>query len=312
MKAQVFLMAFFCLALVVAAAQKTSAQLQPVTTCGQTLAAAGEYVLMNDLNCSAPTGDITGVEISASNVVFHLAGHTISSSICDLSRNVNGIFAFGGLTNVRIDGGNVSGFNDGIVLSSSISIVKGVKVTGACAFGFAVQGANNRIEKNTASGNGDGVLLLSTTGTIVRANDLSGNLRNGLGISGENTTDNIVEDNIINSNGATEGFGVAIFNGSNNLVRDNAVNHNHNGIFLGSPNNRVRENTVNGSTDVGISVTTFGNPSIVRLNTVLGSGNRDMSDDNAGCGGNTWRNNTFVSDFVNNIPNGGMNVGCLR
>lgn len=311
MKAR-FLLMVIGLALVFAATQKTQAQLVPVTSCEQTLSAAGEYVLMNNLNCAAPTGDITGVRITASNVVFHLAGRTISSPVCDQNRNVTGIFVVGGITNVKIDGGNVSGFNDGVLLSSSNSSVKGVKVTGACFSGIGVQGINNRIEKNTATGNGDGVLLLSTIGAIVRCNNLSGNLRDGVALSGDNTTENLIEDNIINNNGSVGGYGVVIINGSNNIVRDNAVNHNSNGIFIDSPNNRVRENTVNGSTDVGISVSLLGSPSIVRLNTVLGSGNTDMTDESLGCGGNTWRNNTFITDLVNGVSNSGPNVGCLR
>jgi len=311
MKARYLLMVIG-LVLAFATSQKIQAQLIPVTSCEQTLSAAGEYVLMNDIDCSAATGDITGVRITASNVIFHLAGHTISSTVCDQTRNVTGIFVVGGITNVKVDGGNVSGFNDGVLLSSSNSSVKGVKVTGACFSGIGVQGINNRIEKNTATGNGDGVLLLSTISAIVRSNNLSGNLRDGVALSGDNTTDNLIEDNIINNNGSVGGYGVAIINGSNNTVRDNAVNHNSNGIFIDSPNNRVRENTVNGSSDVGIAVSLLGSPSTVRLNTVLGSGNADMTDESLGCGGNTWRNNTFITDLVNGISNGGPNAGCLR
>jgi parallel beta-helix repeat protein len=300
-------------------AASQSAQAQPihVTTCGQTLSVAGEYMLMNDLNCTAATGDFDGVRITASNVTFHLAGHTISNPDCDQSRNITGIFVVGGITNVKIDGGNVSGFNDGVVLSSSNSSVKGMKVTGACLSGIHVQGVNNRVEKNSATGNGDGVSLLSTKNATVRCNYLSGNTRNGVTVSGTGTTNNfleanIIEDNIINNNGSVGGFGVAVINGSYNIVRDNAVNHNRNGIFIDTPNNRVRDNTVNGSTDVGISVGSFGTTNTVRRNTVLGSGNTDMTDDNAGCDANTWRNNTFMTDLVAGVSDGGPNTGCIQ
>lgn len=299
----------FGLVLVFATSQTAQAQLNPVTTCGQPLDAAGEYVLMNDLNCTSATGDVIGVQITASNVTFHLAGHTISSPVCDLNRNITGIFVVGGITNVKIDGGNVSGFNDGIQLSASNSSVKGMTVTGACASGIGVQGANNRIEKNTATGNGDGVLLLSTTAAIVRANNLSDNTRAGVVVSGDNTMDNLIEDNIINGN---DNYGVAVFNGSNTIIRDNAANHNQNGIFIDSANSRVRDNIVSGSANVGINVTTNGSPSVVRFNTVFGSGVTDMVDNSAGCGGNIWRNNSFMTDLVNGIPNGGPNVPCLR
>lgn len=311
------LLMIFGLVLVFSASQKTQAQLIPVTTCGQNLSAAGEYVLMNDLNCIAPTGDFDGVRITASNVVFHLAGRTISSPVCDQSRNITGIFVIGGITNVQVDGGNVSGFNDGIVLSSSNSSVNGMQVSGACQSGIGVQSTNNRLEKNTVTGNGDGVSLVSTRNTIVRCNYFSNNTRNGVTVSGTGTTSNfgdanIIEDNIINNNGSVGGYGVAIFNGSYNIVRDNAVNHNLNGILINTPNNLVRKNTVNGSSDVGISIGSFGTPSVVRGNTVLGSGNTDMTDDSAGCGANTWRNNTFRTDLVVGVTDGGMNFGCIR
>ena len=284
-----------------------SAQAQThVTTCGQTLDMAGEYVLMNDLNCTA-TGDFDGVRITASNVTFHLAGHTISSPVCDLSRNITGIFVVGGITNVRIDGGNVSGFNDGIQLSASNSTVKGMKVSGACASGIGVQGANNRVEKNTASGNVDGVLLVNAVNSFVRCNYLSGNTR-GATLSGS-TTSSVVEDNIISDNDA---FGVAVVSGSGNIVRDNAVNDNQNGIYINSANNRVLDNIVSRSSDVGISVTNSGSPSIMRRNTVYRSGNVDMTDDSANCGGNIWRNNDFVTDLVAGVSDGGPGAGCIR
>lgn len=293
------------LALVIISSQKSQAQTQ-VTTCGQILSSAGEYVLMNDLNCTAATGDIVGVQITASNVTFHLAGYTISSPVCDQSRNITGIFAIGGIVKVRVDGGNVSGFNDGVQLSASNSVVKGIQVSGACASGIGVQGASNRVEKNTLTGNVDGVLLVNAVGSFVRSNYLSGNTR-GATISGS-STGNVVEDNIISGNNS---FGVSVFNGSGNIVRDNAVNDNQNGIFIDSPNNRVLDNILSRSFDVGISIGTNGSPSIVRRNTVYRSGNADMTDDSAGCGGNIWRNDSFETDLVAGIPDGGPGVGCI-
>jgi parallel beta-helix repeat protein len=312
-----YLLMVFGLTLAFAALQTAQAQLIPVTNCGQTLDAPGEYVLMNDLSCEQASGDFDGVRITASNVTFHLAGHTISSSVCDPSRNVTGIFVVGGITNVKIDGGNVSGFNDGIVLSASNSSVTGVKVTGACQSGIHVQGTNNLVENNTATDNGDGISLISTKRTIVHCNNLSDNLRTGVVVSGTGRAEgffeaNIIEDNILCNNGFAGGFGVAIFNGSYNIIRDNAVNHDLNGIFIDTPNNRVRNNTVNGSLDVGIAIGSSGSPSVVRYNTVLGSGKTDMSDDSGGCGANIWRDNTFMTDLVNGVPDGGMGSGCIK
>jgi len=82
-----------------------------VTACGQTLNAPGEYVLAGDLDCSGTTNN--GVTITASNVVFHLAGYTIKGSC---TSGDGGIVVNPGVSGVQIDGGTVSGFNDGIVL----------------------------------------------------------------------------------------------------------------------------------------------------------------------------------------------------
>ena len=285
----------------------------PADGCGQTLPKATdngtkEYVLTGDLACS---GAVSGVIIAASDVVFHLAGHTISNTTCDLNVTFGGIFVQGGISGVQIDGGTVSGFNDGIILSSSNSRVRSMRVANACVFGMAVSGQNNRIETSVVTASGvDGIGLGQASGTVVTANDISGNARVGVDISNFSNA-NIVENNLINNNGTTEGYGVAIFNGTNNLIRGNAVNGNVNGIGIDSPGNLARDNTVSGSTNTGIAISTVGAPSTVRRNSVLGSGVTDMSDGSANCGTNIWRHNTFHTDLVVGVADGGPGAGCI-
>lgn len=295
--------------------------LQPVNPgdgCGQALPKATdngtrEYVLTGDLVCPDTGGDINGITITANNVVFHLAGHTISSAVCDLTRNISGIFVQGGISGVRVDGGKVSGFNDGIVLSSSNSAVVGMTVTNACLFGIAGQGHSNRIERNVVTASGDGVTLAPAQNTRVASNDLSGNAR-GVVISAAGADNNIVEDNIINGN--TE-RGISLANGTGNVVRNNTLNNNATGISIDTPGSIVRGNTVNGSSNTGIGISPAGAPSTVRRNTVLGSAVTDMSDNNAGCGGNIWgtpflQRNTFQIDQVASMSDGGPGVGCIQ
>ena len=268
--------------------------LTPVDSCGQMLSTAGEYVLTGNLDCSG-TGT-NGINITASNVVVHLAGRTILNTGCD----TQGIFVQIGISGVQIDGGTVSGFLDGIALNSSSSRVRGMNVTRACVFGMVVSGQNNQVDTNVVSANGlDGIGLQLASGTLITSNDISGNVRLGVDIS--NFSDNnVVEKNIINNNGAPtgEGGGVAIFVGTNNVIRNNAVNNNSHGILIESPMNAVTDNTVNGSSGdgssgVGIFIGTDGAPSVVTGNTVLGSSRADMSDASAGCNGNTWASNTY-------------------
>ena len=284
----------------------------PADGCGQTLDGPGQYILTGDLVCA---GARTGIFITASNVVLHLAGHTISNATCDETAEVVGIFVSGGLTRVEIEGGTIAGFNDGVILSSSTSRVSGITVTGACFFGILGGGDRNRIENNAVRASGYGVALAPATNTVVKGNDLSGNVR-GVVISDAGANNNLVEYNVIHDNlpdaGGNGGYGVLVANGTGNIIRNNAVNANAAGITLGSPGNLATLNTVSGSTETGITITVDGAASAVRRNTVLGSAVADLVDESPACDGNTWYRNLFQTDLVLGVSDGGANVGCIR
>ena len=304
-----FTSTLFGLAVLLLLAVSPARALTPVTACGQTLdVPGGAYILTVDLDCSGTLAN--GINIAASNVFFHLAGHTISSTDCDASKGIGGIVAPGGISGVRIDGGTVKGFNDGIVLYSASSRMSGMTVTNACIFGIAVSGQNNRVDTSVVTLSGlDGIGIGAASGIYIVSNHISGNARVGVDISNF-SNNNFVVNNIINRNGILDGEqgGVAIFNGTNNLVANNALNNNFNGIEIESAGNLVRGNTVSGS-HTGIFITPVGSPSTVKYNTVLGS-ITDMSDDT--CGVNTWRNNTFQTDLVAGVSDGGPGTGCIR
>ena len=286
--------------------------IDPADGCAQTLGTAGEYVLTGDLNCSGTFGN--GINITASDVIFHLAGHTISSTDCDLRNAISGISVPGGISNVLIDGGTVSGFNEGINLYSSSSRVRGMKATGACAFGMAISGQDNQVDTSVVTGSqGDGIGIGSASGIRIMANDISGNFRVGVDISNF-SNNNTVAGNVINNNGiaAGEQGGVAIFNGTNNVISGNTINNNFDGILIDSSGNLVEQNTVNGSVGngangIGIAINASGASTIVRGNTVLGSSSADMSDSNPGCGTDYWTNNTFQTAVVV-----GGSPGCIQ
>jgi parallel beta-helix repeat protein len=297
-------------------------EVMEVNTCGQVLSVAGEYVLTADLDCTGTAGDYNGITITASNVSLHLAGHTISSSDCDLSRNISGIFVAGGISNVKIDGGTVVGFNDGIVLSSSNSQVAGMTVRNACVFGILVQGQQNRVETCVVTGSGDGIMLSPASEAVITSNHCSSNTRAGIALS-DFARDNTIENNILNNNGGDggEGYGVLVYNGANNVIRNNTASNNNFGIRIHSaldrdgsplPGNLVIGNTVSRNTRSGIWVQKDGSPSIIRSNRALGNGEVDMEDEIAQCGGNTWENNIFKTDLVGGVPDGGPCAGCIR
>jgi parallel beta-helix repeat protein len=301
---------------------QSQCQPTPVTACGQVLDAAGEYVLIADLDCTGTPGNYSGIAITGSDVVLHLGGHTLSSSDCDLAREISGIFVAGGITGVKIHGGVVVGFNDGVVLSSSISRVSGMTVKNSCVSGILVQGEKNRVETSVVTGSGqDGIALSPASDSVIRSNYCAGNRRAGVGLS-DSAHDNTIADNVLNDNGgAGEGHGVAVFNGTNNVVRDNDASYNDIGIRISSAvnptgdpqlGNKVVSNTVSGNTHTGIWIEAAGAPSIVRLNSVLGSGDADMLDDSAACDGNIWKKNVFVTDVVAGLSDGGPCTGCIK
>jgi hypothetical protein len=262
--------------------------IDPAEGCGQSLNIPGEhYVLTGDLECSGPG---YGLVIAADNITLHLAGHTISNTTCTDAYEVIGIYALGGLTGITIEGGRVSGFNDGVALSSSYSAVRNMTVTGSCYNGILVSADHDLVEKNVVSGTGNGVALTPATNATVRANHLFDNAM-GVLISDNNANDNIVEDNIIN----TSTTGVLIANGERNTVRNNALAGNQCGVMVGWGDHLIEGNNVTGSLTAGISVTANGDPSTVRDNVVLGSGVVDLSHDLPAGGTTTWLNNTYLT-----------------
>jgi parallel beta-helix repeat protein len=307
----VALLLFGLTSMIVLAAHPAYA-LIPVSACGQTLDRSGEYVLTADLNCSGTFVD--GTDITASDVTFHLAGHTISSTDCDETKAISGIYAPLGLWGVNIDGGTIQGFRDGIFLAASHSRVSGMTVTSACVFGMVVENDDNRVDTSVVTLSGlDGIGLQVATGSVITGNYISGNARLGVSLS-NHSNNNIVSKNIVNNNGIIdrEQGGIAIFFGINNVVSDNRLNNNWNGIEMESDGNLVRGNSVAGSVSVGIFITTLGTPSTVRHNIVLGSGIADLSDDSRSCGSNTWSSNVFETNLAGGVSDGGSGAGCIN
>jgi parallel beta-helix repeat protein len=302
------------------------AQSTPVTTCGQVLSAPGQYHLTGNLGPC--TGN--GVVITASDVDFTLAGFTLSgvssgtpgTPTCNSASPQTGVLVepaggSGPLSGVRITGGTVTGFVDGVVIqSSSDSRVAAMTVTGNCIFGISVGNSQRvRLETNVVTASGlDGVGIGASHDVLVTSNDISGNTRVGVDIS--NFSDNnTVSLNILKDNGITTGgSGVAVFNGNNNTLLGNAANGNFNGILLSTLVNGtvIRDNVANGNLSTGIVISTTATSNAVKDNTARGNGTVDLSDGNSGCDTNTWKKNTFGTDSVAGISDGGPGTGCIR
>lgn len=289
-------LSFFGLGLGRAGAQPSST---PVVRCGQVLDAPGNYHLAADLGPC--TGD--GVVITAGNVRFTLAGHTLSGvstqESCDLDSPQHGITIAADTLGVRVSGGTVRGFVNGIVQSGSRSRVTAMTVADNCLFGIALQGSANRVDTSRVSGSDDGIALCEAEGAVVDANEVSANARYAIIVSCIGSNGNRLSRNILHDNGLPpgDGGGIAVFAGDQNRIVGNAVRGNGDGIVLSATTGTlVRDNTANGNLGVGIAVSNPSQGNTLRGNTAYGNGLLDLSDNNPAA--NAWLANLYLTaDF---------------
>lgn len=289
---------------------------KPVTQCGQVLDKPGDYHLAQDLGpCSGH-----GVVITASHVRFTLAGHTLSGvsspGSCDMENPQTGVDVRSPATGVRVSGGTVTGFVDGISLSAD-SRVTAMRVVDNCFWGVIVTGAG-QVDTSVVSGSGnDGIALCQAQDALVTANEVVGSRRYGVSMScdvGANDRNRVVR-NILRDNGAPggDGGGIAVFTGNDHRIVGNAISENLLGIFLlTTTGSTVRDNTVNGNRDAGIVLTDGAHGAVVRANTAYSNTRVDLQDDNPGCGTNDWARNLFLTDIVAGAPDGGPHQGCIQ
>jgi parallel beta-helix repeat protein len=291
-----------------------SPQMTPVTVCGQTLSAPGSYELTGNIGpCPG-----NGVNITSSNVKFYLRNFTISGdpAICSGSIVYDGVNVSGPVSGVLINGGTISSFNDGIDLGFvTDSAVSGVVVKDSCFFGVAVGNSQKvRISGNLITGAAvDGVGIGGSSSQItVKGNSILTNSRFGVLVE---TDRNKIMGNKINDNGTGgQGGGVDIHVGERNKIKGNTISNNNTfGVLLRTNRSTVRGNTVNGNAQVGITVGILGaSKNKITNNTATGNGPLDLQDVNPACDSNTWSGNTFATDEVAGVSDGGPGVGCIQ
>jgi parallel beta-helix repeat protein len=287
------------------------AQSTPVTACGQVLSAPGHYHLTGNLGPCAGHG----VVITASSVHFTLAGFTISgiahTNACDFEKAKVGILverSGQGLLFVRVNGGTVTGFFDGIALGASSSRVNAMTVADSCLFGIGAFGTRNVIETNVVTRNGyAGVFLGSSDNSTIRSNDISGNTSCGLFINDSNG--NTIRSNIVKDNGRQ---GICADSGNDNVIQGNDASGNLEGIYVSGTGTIIRDNTANGNVNVGIVILAGSSSHTVIGNNARSNGIADLSDGNVGCDANSWKRNGFGTDSVAGASDGGPGTGCIK
>lgn len=171
----------------------------PITSCGYTITAPGNYVLDANLG----TCPAEGILIEASNVQLKLNGHTITGSL---------------------PGANVGiGVNPGGVVGLSGIQIQGPGLVQDFAFGIGISNVDNiQIRKVTSSNNTTYDLVAHTvTGLQLLQSVLARN--GGVGLFLNGSSNGQVKQNDVSGNGAS---GMVLSGGSGNLVQDNTVDGN--------------------------------------------------------------------------------------
>ena len=310
----------------------------PVTTCGQVLSLSGDYELVGNLTCVG-----TAILINGDNVRFNLAGFFLAGDGTGAGIEVSLV------SRVRIRNGTIRHFGNGIRLDTSNNVRVSEMVLVGNGDGIQLHDSNNnRISNSQITTNVIGVRIEGSDQNIVSDNTISNNVADpavsvSAGVLVQNaSTGNAISSNIVSANGSV---GVTLQDSDNNLVENNTVSNTTAGggvpspgiTVIGSSSAKIRGNTVTGNlfgieigpglgtaTDnVVVGNTTNGNSqgilvqngatsNTIRMNTATGNGFVDLNDANSGCDANGWANNTFVTDFVAGLSDGGPGVGCIQ
>lgn len=182
--------------------------------CGQTITVRTTLIA----NIGPCTGN--GLVIGANGITLNCNGHKIRGT--GAASGADGILLYG-YTGVRVENCVVTGFDIGIFLRSSSSIV---------------------LTHNTADSNGCGICLyLSSFNTLTR-NTANSNTPGG-GFEVYSSSTNTLKTNTADSN--SEGFTLSSSNG--NTLAGNTANGNEGGFFLDvSSSNTLNQNTANSNT----------------------------------------------------------------
>lgn len=290
------------LVLLIFAPAAVFAGVTPITECGTVITEPGKYKLTQDL-LACPGAQINTyggpLLIASSNVKLDLNGHTIQCDWHDYDWIYgHGIFAFGGISNVHIKNGTITGCNSGIVFVDVIdSSIKEITVSDSKVEHFL----------DGSSFAGIGIWLVRGYDVVTKHNMIVNN--EAAGIYDTASTGNKISHNVTNGNGDQ---GIWIDTAQHSKVRCNTVHDNPlAGILLSgnaSTGNVVKGNVVSGSFG-GIAMLAFSTDEMPFGNTFRGNQSEgniyDLSEavftgagfvveEGATCQ-NNWKKNRYVT-----------------
>jgi large repetitive protein len=221
--------------------------------CGQTITA--DTTLDSDLTkCSGP-----GITIGADGITLDLNGHTIEGK--GKGSGVNNVAGHDGVT---IENGSIRNFMESVAMvvasdnhlrglslsdnrhvgiyvqdSSAIQIEQSSVVDIRFAGIFLWRSHDVRVEGNSSSGNGAGLVAQASDHLAIEANAFQGNSYEGIALS--QSSESHVAGNTVSDNG---GAGIFLDAANTNQVSGNFASHNGDGIGVIGNANTITDNQV--------------------------------------------------------------------
>jgi hypothetical protein len=262
----------------------------------------GQYRLNGDLVCpwsSGPAG-FAAVAITGEGVHFNLKGYTITRD------DGQGVFLQQGIA--------VRGANAHIHNGSIVDINCPGWGSPDCAAIRLVVAPGTRINGMSLHNNTVGIISFSSAnanGARIHGNDITGNLRIGIGLFGM-ADGAMITDNDLSETGGFAFGGQGYFGTSDDLSLIGNVSNNNAraGILLwgeagslSAERNTVRDNTIldNGTFGIVVAASTEAyrpRDNLIQSNTSFGNGSGDLREGIGGAGAttdclNTWKDNDF-------------------
>lgn len=272
--------------------------------CGDILGPGGSFVLDSDLSCTENPA------LTVDSATLDMQDHTITCTGTEVDRvglRIQGLAA-------TVQNGVVTGCAFGVAIldlppagPTGHHFIQLVTATLNTFIAFDIGAHDNVAIASNAGGNLNGFVIRNRANRLI-GNSATSNGATGFVIDGSR---NALSGNSSQSNGL-DGF---FIQGANNRVISNtAIGNGRSGIRIINPaaqNNEVRNNFVNANAE-GIRVFLDSKSNKIMFNAAQNSSITDLIDDNPNCDANVWQNNSFATDQVAGVSDGGPGVGCIQ
>jgi parallel beta-helix repeat protein len=243
-----------------------------ISACG-IISSSGSYTLTSDILNSA---ELTCISITASDVIFDGAGHTIDGVD---GGETKGVYALS-VSNVTVSNLMLSDWYDGIRYSGvTQSDISNITSTSNYYNGvYFLSSSYSNISNSTITQNYDGLELYLSSYINITSNNISSNNNDGIYVSVSDY--NNLFSNTVNSNSYA---GIELYHGNTNTVFGNSIKFNSNYGIRSTYTNIIYNNLFNNTNNAHNSGTNIWNISKTAGSNIMGG---------SYLGGNFWGNLT--------------------